>query len=57
MNQDNVLLKPTFPGWAESPGQGGDISGVGENLLIVATDRISAFDYILQTGIPQKVEC
>ncbi|MEO7142239.1 MAG: phosphoribosylaminoimidazolesuccinocarboxamide synthase, partial [Bryobacteraceae bacterium] len=26
----------------------------GELLLIVATDRISAFDYILATGIPDK---
>jgi phosphoribosylaminoimidazole-succinocarboxamide synthase len=26
----------------------------GEHLLFVATDRISAFDYILATGIPQK---
>ena len=25
-----------------------------ERLLIVATDRISAFDYILATGIPDK---
>ncbi len=27
---------------------------LGERLLIVATDRISAFDYILPTGIPDK---
>ena len=26
----------------------------GDHLLFVATDRISAFDYILATGIPQK---
>src|ERR1700735_425204 len=26
----------------------------GARLLIVATDRISAFDYILATGIPDK---
>jgi phosphoribosylaminoimidazole-succinocarboxamide synthase len=31
-----------------------DIYGLGEELLIVATDRISAFDYILPTGIPDK---
>jgi phosphoribosylaminoimidazole-succinocarboxamide synthase len=31
-----------------------DIYRVGEELLIVATDRISAFDYILATGIPDK---
>ncbi len=31
-----------------------DVYAAGENLLIVATDRISAFDYILATGIPDK---
>ena len=25
-----------------------------DHLLFVATDRISAFDYVLATGIPQK---
>jgi phosphoribosylaminoimidazole-succinocarboxamide synthase len=31
-----------------------DVYAVDERLLIIATDRISAFDYILQTGIPDK---
>jgi phosphoribosylaminoimidazole-succinocarboxamide synthase len=31
-----------------------DVYAVDERLLIVATDRISAFDYILATGIPDK---
>jgi phosphoribosylaminoimidazole-succinocarboxamide synthase len=31
-----------------------DLYEVGEHLLIVATDRISAFDYVLATGIPDK---
>jgi phosphoribosylaminoimidazole-succinocarboxamide synthase len=31
-----------------------DIYTVGDQLLIVATDRISAFDFILGSGIPQK---
>jgi len=31
-----------------------DIYDLGENLLIVATDRISAFDVVLPTGIPDK---
>jgi phosphoribosylaminoimidazole-succinocarboxamide synthase len=31
-----------------------DIYDFGEQLLIVATDRISAFDYILGSGIPDK---
>ena len=33
-----------------------DIYQVGEDLLIVATDRISAFDYVLSPGIPRKGE-
>jgi len=31
-----------------------DIFDFGDRLLIVATDRISAFDYVLGTGIPDK---
>ena len=31
-----------------------DIYDLGETLLIVATDRISAFDYVLGSGIPDK---
>ncbi|MBI3318850.1 MAG: phosphoribosylaminoimidazolesuccinocarboxamide synthase, partial [Candidatus Omnitrophica bacterium] len=31
-----------------------DVYDLGEHLLIVATDRISAFDVILPTGIPRK---
>lgn len=31
-----------------------DLYDLGEQLLIVSTDRISAFDYILPSGIPDK---
>src|SRR2546426_10811992 len=31
-----------------------DIYDLGDELLIVATDRISAFDVVLPTGIPDK---
>jgi phosphoribosylaminoimidazole-succinocarboxamide synthase len=31
-----------------------DVYDLGDRLLIVATDRISAFDVVLPTGIPQK---
>jgi len=31
-----------------------DLYEVGNDLLIVVTDRISAFDYVLATGIPDK---
>src|SRR2546426_4376667 len=31
-----------------------DIYDLGDRLAIVATDRISAFDWVLPTGIPNK---
>ncbi|MCI0469214.1 MAG: phosphoribosylaminoimidazolesuccinocarboxamide synthase, partial [Nitrospirae bacterium] len=31
-----------------------DVYEAGENLLIVATDRVSAFDVVLPNGIPNK---
>ncbi len=31
-----------------------DVYDLGERLLLVATDRISAFDWVLPTGIPDK---
>jgi phosphoribosylaminoimidazole-succinocarboxamide synthase len=31
-----------------------DIYDLGDSLLFIATDRISAFDYIMATGIPDK---
>ena len=37
-----------------SRGKVRDIYDVGDKLLIVATDRISAFDVVLPTGIPDK---
>jgi phosphoribosylaminoimidazole-succinocarboxamide synthase len=51
-----VLLETRMPG-IEVAGRGKvrDVYAIGpDKLLIVATDRISAFDYILPTGIPDK---
>jgi phosphoribosylaminoimidazole-succinocarboxamide synthase len=50
-----ILLETDLPG-IEQHGRGKvrDIYRVGNDLLIVATDRISAFDYILASGIPDK---
>jgi len=31
-----------------------DIFDCGDTLVMVATDRISAFDYVLGSGIPDK---
>ena len=40
----------------DSCGKVRDIYDIGDNLLMVATDRISAFDYILPDEIPYKGE-
>jgi phosphoribosylaminoimidazole-succinocarboxamide synthase len=49
------LLETNLPGYRLlARGKVRDIYDDGDRLLIVATDRISAFDYILATGIPGK---
>ena len=49
------LLETHLAGMAPiSRGKVRDLYEVGDKLLIVATDRISAFDYILASGIPDK---
>ncbi len=51
------LLQTDLPGLKPfSRGKVRDIYEVGENVLIVTTDRISAFDIVLPTGIPRKGE-
>ena len=53
---NDVLLQTDFPQLQLfASGKVRDIYKVGsDHLLFVATDRISAFDYVLATGIPQK---
>lgn len=53
---DTVLLHTDFPSLElYASGKVRDVYRVdNEHLLFVATDRISAFDYVLATGIPQK---
>jgi phosphoribosylaminoimidazole-succinocarboxamide synthase len=49
------LLETSFPDLTlHGRGKVRDIYQVGDDLLIVATDRISAFDYVLGSGIPDK---
>ena len=52
----NVLLHTDIPDLElHASGKVRDIYKVDSNhLLFVATDRISAFDYVLATGIPEK---
>src|SRR3954452_24120953 len=50
-----VLTATNLPGLARvATGKVRDVYAVGEDLLIVATDRISAFDCVLPQGIPGK---
>jgi phosphoribosylaminoimidazole-succinocarboxamide synthase len=50
-----VVLETNLPGIPLARrGKVRDVYDLGEHLLIVATDRISAFDYVLGTGIPDK---
>jgi phosphoribosylaminoimidazole-succinocarboxamide synthase len=51
----SIILETDLTG-VERHGRGKvrDVYSVGDRLVIIATDRISAFDYILPTGIPDK---
>src|ERR1700726_4279754 len=53
---DSVLLQTNFPDLhLHASGKVRDVYSVGDQqLLFIATDRISAFDYILASGIPHK---
>jgi phosphoribosylaminoimidazole-succinocarboxamide synthase len=53
---DPVVLQTDFPDLRlHASGKVRDVYQIDdERLLFVATDRISAFDYVLATGIPQK---
>src|SRR5712664_4958714 len=53
---DAVLLQTDFPELElHASGKVRDVYVLDrERLLFVATDRISAFDYVLATGIPHK---
>ncbi len=49
------VLKIELPGIRPlRSGKVRDIFDLGENLLLVASDRVSAFDVVLPTGIPEK---
>ena len=48
------LLESHVEGYPCRHGKVRDIYELGDRLVIVATDRISAFDWVLPTGIPDK---
>jgi phosphoribosylaminoimidazole-succinocarboxamide synthase len=50
-----ALTRCEIPGVRRlGPGKVRDIFDLGDRLLMVSTDRISAFDYVLPAGIPDK---
>jgi phosphoribosylaminoimidazole-succinocarboxamide synthase len=54
---NDTILSLDLPGISKlRSGKVRDIFDLGENLLFVATDRISAFDVIMPNGIPRKGE-
>ncbi|MFZ2456536.1 MAG: phosphoribosylaminoimidazolesuccinocarboxamide synthase [Candidatus Altiarchaeia archaeon] len=51
---DSVVLQTNLPLKLFARGKVRDVYDLGDALLMVATDRISAFDYVLPAGIPYK---
>jgi phosphoribosylaminoimidazole-succinocarboxamide synthase len=48
------LTNSQIPGLTPKRGKVRDVYDFGDRLLFVATDRLSAFDWVLPTGIPDK---
>lgn len=48
------LLTTDLPGYTVRRGKVRDVYDLGDKMLLVSTDRISAFDWILPSGIPDK---
>ena len=53
---DEVLLETNLPLPLFKKGKVRDVYDLGDRLLIISTDRISAFDVVLPNGIPHKGE-
>jgi phosphoribosylaminoimidazole-succinocarboxamide synthase len=49
-----VVRETSLPGLAVRRGKVRDVYDLGDRLLLVSTDRISAFDWVLPTAIPDK---
>jgi phosphoribosylaminoimidazole-succinocarboxamide synthase len=54
-DENHALLESSIPGLpAPQRGKVRDLYDLGDSLLLVATDRISAFDVVMPNGIPDK---
>jgi phosphoribosylaminoimidazole-succinocarboxamide synthase len=49
-----IVLQTSIAGMTPKHGKVRDIYDFGDSLLLVSSDRISAFDWVLPTGIPDK---
>jgi phosphoribosylaminoimidazole-succinocarboxamide synthase len=49
-----VVLQTSLPGLTVRRGKVRDVYDLGDRLLLVSSDRISAFDWVLPSGIPDK---
>ncbi len=49
-----AVLETRIPAYPVRRGKVRDIYDLGDSLLMVSTDRISAFDWVLPSGIPDK---
>lgn len=54
MTSDQPLMQTEIPGYPCRRGKVRDVYDLGDELAIVATDRISAFDWVMPTPIPGK---
>jgi phosphoribosylaminoimidazole-succinocarboxamide synthase len=50
----SAMLQSNISGYPRRQGKVRDVYDMGDKLIIVATDRISAFDWVLPTPIPDK---
>ena len=53
-DQNHALLDCEIPGVPRKSGKVRDVFDLGDRLLMVVSDRISAFDVILPSGVPDK---
>jgi len=53
-DKNHALLECSIPGVPQKSGKVRDVFDLGDRLLMVVTDRISAFDVILPSGVPDK---
>jgi phosphoribosylaminoimidazole-succinocarboxamide synthase len=50
----DIIRETSIPGLPVRRGKVRDVYDLGDRVLLVSTDRLSAFDWVLPTGIPDK---